>query len=67
MRWLVNTYWPKSPDRFVLPRIGGTEAEARAIEDAWLADKIIGEPQATEGFTVEELKEWGLVGVYEAN
>ena len=67
MRWLTNTYWPKRPDRFVITWLGNPRELSRDEEDAWLADKIIGEPQATDWHTVEELKEWGLVGVYEAN
>lgn len=30
----------------------------------WLADKIIGEPKATDTYTVQELKDMGMVGVY---
>jgi len=32
----------------------------------WLADKIIGELKATENYTVEQLKVFGMVGVYRA-
>jgi hypothetical protein len=30
----------------------------------WIKDKVIGDPQASEVFTVEQLKEKGVVGVY---
>jgi hypothetical protein len=30
----------------------------------WIKDKVIGDPQASEVFTVEQLKEQGMVGVY---
>lgn len=38
------------------------EAWLRHLE--WLKDKVVGEPQATKHYTVEQLKEMKLVGIY---
>jgi hypothetical protein len=32
----------------------------------WRSQFIKGEPRATEGATVEQLKDWGMVGLYRA-
>lgn len=66
MKWLSNIYNPNLPDaRFHLGR-----SLHQTIEDVWkwhkywLQDKIIGEPEASEYYTVQEMKDMNLVGVY---
>jgi len=66
MRWLTNTADPATRDWLtsVVPDPGQTPMEAvREMQD-WLKDKIIGDPKASEKFTVEQLKEMSIVGVY---
>lgn len=67
MKWLTNTRDPRRADRSAYAQKwpGETPQEALDRLDAWLADKIIGEPKATPGYTVAELKAMHLVGVYQ--
>lgn len=71
-RWITNTHDPKdvegakrslklSLEDFHTPN-GRELAWQRQLK--WLEDKAIGDPQATPSYTVEELKEMGMVGVY---
>ena len=66
MKFLCNTYDPKRPDAKMTVHTMPHET----IEHAWhwhmkwLSDKVIGEPMATAHYTVEQLKNMGLVGVY---
>lgn len=64
--FLSNTYNPNAEDAFTYvrrrPHETPTEAWQHKLE--WLSDKIIGEPQATEHYTVEQLKAMNMVGVY---
>ena len=66
MEFLTNTHDPKDKcaKMYVARSIHETPAEAWAHHVEWLKDKVIGDPQATEAYTVEQLKEMGLVGVY---
>ena len=66
MRFLSNTYNPKNDDvRFFVPRgFYETQEEAWNHYVFWLKDKFIGEPEASEKYSVAELKEMGYVGVY---
>ena len=66
MKFLTNTHDPKDKyaKMYVAHSLYETPAEAWAHHVEWLKDKIIGEPQATETYTVEQLKEMGMVGVY---
>ena len=66
MEFLTNTHDPKDKyaKMYVARSIYETPEEAWAHHVEWLKDKVIGEPQATEAYTVEQLKEMGLVGVY---
>ncbi len=68
MEWISNTYDPNAPDTFFY--IGASKMSGQTQEEAyenwikWLEDKILGEPKATEIYTVEELKGRNMVGVY---
>jgi hypothetical protein len=72
MKWLTNIYDPRkteeakrslclSFDEASDPQ-GRERAWQRHLE--WLADKVVGRPQASGTYTVEELEVMGLVGVY---
>lgn len=61
LKWLTNT--EKSPVMF-MTRPGQTQLEAKREHDAYLSDKIIGEPKATETCSQYQLKQMGMVGVY---
>ena len=66
MEFLTNTHDPKDKHAkmYVARSTYETTDVAWAHHIEWLKDKIIGEPQATEAYTVEQLKEMGMVGVY---
>ena len=55
MRWITNILDPK--------KYKDSPQAIRNLNE-WLSDKIIGEPQATTTYTVEELKKFDMVGVY---
>jgi len=66
MRWISNTYDPKAPnaDSHVIQMFDQTQCEVIAAYHLWLADKIIGEPKATEVCSVAVLRAMNMVGVY---
>lgn len=66
MRWLTNTADPAKRDWLtsVVPDPGQTTVEAVKEFREWIKDKVIGDPKASEVFSVEQLKEKGMVGVY---
>lgn len=66
MKFLDNTHDPKDPRaRFYLStELRQTHEEAWKMHLQWLEGKIIGDPQPTDTYTVEQLKAMGLVGVY---
>ena len=66
MKWLSNTHDPSSPDWTTYIHVRSDQSWESAIDSHmdWLEDKIIGEPQATNRYSVEELKQMGMVGVY---
>jgi len=73
MQFLTNTYDPGMPDApecLVLryEDMLGSDGRERAWQQhtRWLSDKIIGEPQATEAYTVAQLQAMHMVGVYRA-
>jgi len=68
MEWLTNTYDPKKPEaiQYVVRSPGETQEQAWQRLQHFLTDKTIGEPKASEAFTVEQLKEMNMVGVYRA-
>lgn len=61
MKWLQNTYNPYNPDAEYF-----FESDNVSFFDFLesLKDKILGEPQATEEHSSQELKDMGYVGVY---
>ena len=56
LKWITNVY-----DLEIRPEYVNAYNKNHK---SWLKDKIIGEPKASEKYTVEQLKEMGLVGVY---
>ena len=71
MRFLTNIYDPKGLNARTYLALDQHEAmEPQGRERAWqrhleyLSDKIIADPQASDAYTVEELKAMGMVGVY---
>ncbi len=64
--FLTNIILPNNPSAMGadLRLLGQTRQEAQAEQQAWLADKVIGDPQPTATISVAELKEMGYVGVY---
>ena len=65
-RFLSNTHDPKDENApmYVVRSFHETQEQAWANHLEWLKDKVIGDPQATEAYTVEQLKEMCMVGVY---
>ena len=59
MKWLTNHDFS-----FVVQFCGETIRQARERQKGWLADKVIGEPKATEFYTAAELRAQGLYGIY---
>lgn len=63
-RWLSNAF--KNTDWTSVQCVTGqTRDEALRLYRQWLHGKIIGDPKATEHYSVAELKRMGYVGVYE--
>ncbi|MEM1368490.1 MAG: hypothetical protein AAGG02_10820 [Cyanobacteria bacterium P01_H01_bin.15] len=65
MRFLTNHANPETFKPWDLIR-GFEQSEEDALREfeSWLKDKIVGEPRATESYSVEELKDMGMVGIY---
>ena len=66
MKWLSNTYNPNNKDakNHVGRSFDETQEQAWINHRKWLEGKIIGDPMPSEAYTVEQLKEMGMVGVY---
>jgi len=67
MRFLGNTHNPADVEgakRSLIVSFDETPDQAWAHHLEWLADKIIGRPQASADYTVERLEAEGIVGVY---
>lgn len=66
LRFLTNTHDPKDPNAmmYVSTNPGQSQLAAWREHQLWLVGKVIGDPQATAIYTVEELKQRGMVGVY---
>ena len=69
MRFLQNTYNPEAKDAGIHLTQLHNETPEESWESylRWLDGKIIGEPQATRDYTVEQLKARNVVGVYVAD
>lgn len=69
MEFLTNTHDPKDKNAkmYVARRFDQSQEDAWYWHCKWLEGKVIGDPQATEAYTVAQLKEMGLVGVYMPN
>lgn len=67
MRFLSNTSNPSDPmaDIYVIRGIDQSQREAVASWREWLKGKVIGRPQASFKYTVEQLEAMGMVGVYD--
>ena len=70
MKFLSNTYNPNDEDKakmyLVLNFRESREDEWQRWLD-WLKGKVIGRPQASDTYTVEQLEAMGLVGVYDSS
>ena len=66
MRYLTNMYDPGKEDAqvYIVCSPGETVEQAWKHQQEYLKGKIIGAPQATASYTVEELVGMGIVGVY---
>ena len=66
LKWLSNIRDPRDPNwgMYVTRMTGQTHAEACASWIDWVRRNVIGDPQAADAYTVEELKRMGLVGLY---
>lgn len=67
LHWISNIFDPRRPEAItqIVRYYGERASDAWRRERAWLAGKIIGEPQATRNCSVAELKAMHMVGVYE--
>ena len=66
MKWLSNLYNPRLADAkmFVSTMSHEAQNEAWQRQENWLKDKIIGRPQGTQKYSVEQLEQMGYIGVY---
>lgn len=66
-KWLSNIFDPyrQNSVRNMAHGPHETPQEAYEHQEKWLADKVIGPPQATEAYTSEELRAEGIIGVYD--
>ena len=58
LRWLTNGSKDFDKDYFC------TSLEELKNHKKWLKDKVIGEPKATNFYTVKQLKDMGMIGIY---
>ncbi len=65
-KFLTNAYDPSRLDakQKIIRQPGQTREETWQSELKYLADKEIGEPRATDFYTVSQLKQMNMVGVY---
>ena len=66
MKWLTNSgdYRKKSTMWQITRHIHETPDEAWRHWNEWVSNKIIGRPKATKWYTVEELEDKGVIGIY---
>lgn len=71
LKFLSNTYNPNLPNArmyfttsyegYLNPDLGNYEYEQYL---KWINENIVGEPQGSDTYTVEQLKEMGYIGIY---
>jgi hypothetical protein len=66
MKFLTNVFDPKHPDakRYLSYRLNEDREAQWQYHLKWLNDKVIGLPEASDAYTVEQLVNMGYVGVY---
>jgi hypothetical protein len=66
LRYCGNTYDPRDPlfVRSMLISFEETTDEAVKRHSDWLSDKVIGDPQPTQEYSVAQLQAMNMVGVY---
>jgi len=66
MQFLTNIHNPKDKNAklYLSNSSDKTPEQAWAHHLEWLKDKIIGEPEATKFYAAAQLKEMGIVGIY---
>lgn len=66
VRFLCNIHDPKDPNAsmYVVRSFHESPEEAWRHHQEWLQGKVIADPCGTDTYTVEKLKEMGMVGVY---
>lgn len=68
MKHIANCYDYRRPDAFSLHKFKSTSRIDRELEwnqhMVWAGKYTIGRPQAAEKYTVEQLEEMGLIGLY---
>lgn len=66
MKWLTNISDPRRKEARALIQtiLNETPEQAWQRQERYLAGKIIGDPKATDRYSVDELKAMGMVGVY---
>ncbi len=66
MKHLTNIYDPKNKNarRIITRCFGETQDQAWASHIKWLKGKVIGDPMPTETYTVQQLRDQNMVGVY---
>ena len=65
LRWLTNMENPQDPNHHAARHSDESGIAATERERRWLQGKVIGDPKPGT-HTVEQLKAWGLVGIYVA-
>jgi hypothetical protein len=58
LKWLTNGSKDCKKDYFCRSQ------EELEYYHEWLKDKVIGEPKASDTYTVEDLKKIGMIGIY---
>lgn len=68
MKWLTKVYNPRLPDAryFYTYETDDRVTEWNAYIQ-WINTKHIGNPKPSDTFTVEQLKQQNMIGIYETN
>jgi hypothetical protein len=64
--WLTNTLHPEKVNPAISSDSELGSDHAYLVWKKWLSDKALGEPQPTDGLSVDDLKAQGYVGVYKS-